>query len=155
MPPQTLVIDDNKDLLQLMVRDSMEAPAVYRPGQFWQYYEDKHYTGLMDSSLRNLGQIGSAIDGGFVAEENYPTFFEWHGSPLYIQNKDKPAFMQIVDALNQMIRHCPEDPFMPYCLSLASLRRGAVRLAEYYGATRNAKPLTDLTWPLFGNPTDV
>ena len=155
MQSATLVIDDNKDLLELMVRDSMQGPAIYRPGQFWQHYEEKHHSGLMEHSLRDLGRIGSAIDGGFGAEENLPTFFEWHGSPLYQSNQGNPAFRKMVEDLNAVLKHCPDDPFLPYSLSLSSLRRGAARLAEAYGAMRNAKPLGEVTWRLFGNPTDV
>ena len=138
-----------------MYRDSLAGPAIYRPGQFWQYYEDKHLAGLMQNSLRNLGEIGSAVGGGLVAEEPYPTFFEWTGSPLYQGNKDNPAFKGLVDTLNNLIKSCPDDPFLPYSLSISSLRRGAARCADYYAATRNAKPLRDVNWPMLGNPGDV
>jgi putative sugar O-methyltransferase len=149
-----LIVDDDKEVLELMYRDSLVGPSIYRPGQFWQFYEDKHYAALREHSLRDLGTIGSAIAGGFNAEEDYPTFFDWGGGIAYV-NRDNPGFRSLVDTLNNIVKSAPDDPFLPYSLSISSLRRAATRYCEYYGATRNARPLSDVNWPLLGRPGDL
>jgi putative sugar O-methyltransferase len=152
---RSLVIDDDKNALELMYRDSLAGEPIYRPSQFWQVYEDRHYAGLMQHSLRDLGTIGDSIGGGFNAEEPFPKFFDWGGSALYSANKDNPAFKGFVQTLNDMIKNNPDDPFLPYELSINALRRGATRYCEYYGATRGAKRLADVIWPVVGHPGDL
>ena len=154
-------VGDDPQLLDLLLKDSEQAPEIYRPTNFWarptaSIAGDLRKFGLDDfrgSKTRTLKGMGFGND--FVPAE--PTIDVFYGRRRLRRIFDNrfsrpvPFWSRLLTSFHQLLNKLrPIHP--PAHLRPESLREGSYEFTRLLGEKSGARPLEDFTPSLAGNP---
>ncbi|MQF67077.1 putative sugar O-methyltransferase [SAR202 cluster bacterium AD-802-F09_MRT_200m] len=154
-------VGDDPQLLELLMKDSDQAPEIYRPTNYWAGWtasiaRDLSKLGLMDFR----GRKGRTLVGMGLGNDYHPqqpsidVFYERRWLRRIFNNR----FTQLLpfwsrfliyfhDSLNKLLPIRPPPHLAP-----ESLREGSYQFTRLLGEKSGARPLDDFTPSLAGNP---
>tara|TARA_B100001750_G_scaffold244558_1_gene262173 strand:- start:561 stop:1625 length:1065 start_codon:yes stop_codon:yes gene_type:complete len=133
---------DDPELLQLMIDDTNNASSLFKPTNFWEYYNAKIISEIKEKGLKNFRRDRNSMFNkiGAVDFEPYSFFLDVKSSDI------KQIFSQILLKFIMKLKRLkiPEDS------NIDSFKR-----AEKYGKSKDAKSIYKLSASLTGNPENL
>lgn len=150
-------VADDLSLLNLMLADTMRAPDIYKPTNYWSVYEKRFLPELRKMGLHNFRSRKESLLSSFGATDLFPIFgIDLLKSRIFsnrITNKFlffKDLISKLNSVLNKMLTFT-----LPYDMNIEDLKITAYNNTYLLGERFNAQPLDKLKISLAGNPEDV
>ncbi len=147
-------LEDDKNLLNLILKDSLESSTKYLPTNFWKVHQDQSIEDLINGSIYKL-----------CSEENIP----WLVSMGAVDERpkiDTNRFYRLQDInefekgnsaslfITNLMHKYPDWAINFYNTSLDDLRETAFRIAKLYGESSKAQPIEKINISKIGYPQD-
>ena len=147
-------LEDDKNLLNLILKDSSECPSEYLPTNFWKFHQDQSIDDLINGSIFKLcseENIPWLVSMGAVDEKpkiDTNRFYQLKNNKKLEQGKISSIF------LTKLMHEYPDWGINFYNTSLNDLRETAFRVAKLYGESNKALPIEKINIENFGYPQD-
>ena len=134
-------LEDDKNLLNLILKDSSECPSEYLPTNFWKFHQDQSIDDLINGSIFKLcseENIPWLVSMGAVDEKpkiDTNRFYQLKNNKKLEQGKLSSIF------LTKLMHEYPDWGINFYNTSLNDLRETAFRVAKLYGESNKALPI--------------
>ncbi len=141
-----LQVSDDLQLLELMLKNTKDAPNVYKPTYYWDVHEKKFVPELKKLGLHNFRRRKNSILSSFGATDLAPSFYISLISRWRIFKSD---FMRKL--LNRIIR----ISFYLVNIDIKDMERMSFEFVRMQGEKVGAKSIDKFEASLFGNPEDI
>jgi len=152
---------DYPELLSMMVRDTAQAPAVFRPTNYWKVYEDRFLPELLAVGLSDYRRRKGSVLSSFGATDLKPcgASVDLNKSRLFNNRFSRrlPGWRWLCTQLSTILNRPGNIPVTIdlYDCTIEDLKFTAYSLARLYGQSTGARPIEHLDCSLAGNPEDI
>lgn len=155
---QDLQVSDDPALLDLMLADTRQAPALYKPTNYWAILERSLLQELREIGLHDFRRRQNSVLCRFGATDAVPPLVQvklsqirWLYNRISIRIPFWPALLEA--ASDFLSRKLPLHP--AYSLDNEQIWRLAFTYAETQGGRMKARPINEIETSLYGNPEAV
>ncbi len=147
-------LEDDKNLLNIILKDSSECPPEYVPTNFWKFHQDQSIDDLINGSIYKLcseESIPWLVSMGAVDERpkiDTSRFYKLQDIREFKKAKFSSSF------ITNLMHKYPDWGINFYNTSLNDLRETAFRIAKLYGESKKAKPIEGINIENIGYPQD-
>jgi len=147
-------INDDKDLLNLMLKDNELVDPLYKSTKLWKDGEKPFIDELKNNSLLNFRKKDLPILKYFSDRDLLPV------TMLYVKSKgivNKIIYFILKSTKkNKKLDRCVSSLTTKYSgVTMMDINMLCYKLAEAYGKSNNAKPIDKISASLVGNPENV
>jgi len=158
MGNENMQVRENPFLLDLMMKDFVCAPEIYKTSNYWSFYEKKFLRELKAMGLHDFRRRKNSVLSSFRATDLTPAMSHIDLLKNRIFNNRivrKIPFWLKMTLLLQTFLNKTFPVVNPYGISGVGLKRLAYDFARLKGQNATAKSLDDFQASLIGNPEDI
>ncbi|PPR79921.1 MAG: hypothetical protein CFH01_00130 [Alphaproteobacteria bacterium MarineAlpha2_Bin1] len=147
-------LEDDKNLLNLILKDSSKCSSEYMPSNFWRFHQDQSIEDLINGSIFKLcseESIPWLVSMGAVDERpkiDTSRFYKLQNINEFNQGNSASSF------ITDLMHRYPDWAINFYNTSLNDLRETAFRIAKLYGESKKAQPIEKINIENIGYPQD-
>lgn len=154
-------ISDDVDLLKLMMADQKVADSLYRPTQYWSYYERKILPELLTIGLKDIHNRPNSKLRVFLGHQTLPHMVNIELNLIrLISNKFTrtiPGWQTFLNVLSKLIGKSLDTlpVSLAYNVTVKDIQLLSFYFAEALGRERGARPLRNIEMSIASNPADI
>lgn len=154
-------VKDDPELLKLMMKDHLSVSDLFKPTNYWSYYEKTILSELQELGLHDFRGRNNSLLSSFGATDLHPfsallnLWIRLSSSPydlrIIILRFFVKMYLKIMKLQTHLTRNsikCPSDEYR-------SINLSCYKFAKSYGEKNGAKPINEFEGSLVGNPENV
>jgi len=144
---------DQIESLNIMIEDMQNVSHLYRPTNYWAYYEKQFLPELLEFGLKDFRKRKNSVLSSFGATDLSPVLFDIRKYRIVSNKFTKkiPGWKVVVKFLNDRINSLLQG--IPNFVNDFNFR--SFEKAKHFGEIYNAKPIESVEASCIGNPENI